>query len=230
MAFMSDNRWKFLVLIPFAALIVSALFFQYATGEIQGALLRETFASTSGYVEMLSAAIEANPVRNAEAYERNVVDSIEYVNSQHPVYASAYKFVDGELFHATGRAFEASAFEPLRYPDFVQAITRLDRGDVAIEYAPEGEARREVYLHFRWMPLYAAPARRYLVVVGVTRDSVTARVAEWVAVGQWACVAVTFALNMWLVLLLMRLGYVYDARAGVKWRSRRPAAGDIERA
>jgi len=75
-----------------------------------------------------------------------------------------------------------------------------------------------LHLYYRWMPLYSPEHERFLVIGGVSSYSVTKNVSLWVSVGQWVSMIITFALNIWLVLLITRLGNVYESRTGDKWR------------
>jgi len=53
---------------------------------------------------------------------------------------------------------------------------------------------------------------------------IASNIPFWASAGQWVSTAGTFILQVWLVVLLARLGHIYDMREGTgaeKWRDRR---------
>ena len=197
------NR-KYLLLLPILFLVAGALFFRFANREIQNALLQEKYVEIVHSVDMLAAAVEANPGRLWQDHERNITDSVEYLDQLYQVYAAAYRPVDGGFTLITERFYETSPFEPFDFCEFTDAINGQDSGGIVIGYAPEGQAYRELYIYFRWMPLYSQPDERYLVIGGVSVHSVTVSVPQWVSAGQLANMGVTFALQIFCVLLYLR--------------------------
>ena len=102
--------------------------------------------------------------------------------------------------------------------EFIQAVFSNDQGKIIIGDTPENQKYRDVYLYYRWMPFYSFAGERYLVVTGVSYYSVVSTIPLWVSVGQWVSTVITFALNTWLILLIVRLGSIYEQRTGEKWR------------
>jgi len=190
----------------------------YATKEIQRALLNEKHIEIVNALEMLGAAVDANPNRQWLDHESYVRESVEFIDKKDQVYACLYKVIAGELVPISERFYETSPLEPTESNEFVDLVFTQENGDFIIGYEPDNQAHREMHLHFRWLPLYSPENERYLVVAGVSEYSVTTVISMWVSVGQWISLLVTFGLNMWLVLLLVRLGGVYADRKGEKWR------------
>jgi len=217
----TDSKRKYLLLIPIVVLVFNAVYFQYATKEIKAAMLQEKFVEVKNELNMLAAAVEANPERIWLDYEKNIVDSVEFLDMLYQVYGAAYKLVDGEFSLITERYFETSIFEPLDFPEFIQSILTEESGSIVIGYAPERQNYRELHLYFRWMPIYSPQNERYLVIAGVSELSVVTEIPLLVSIGLWVSTAVTFLLNVWLIILLTRLGYIYDQRKDEKWRSGR---------
>jgi hypothetical protein len=185
-------------------------------------MLREKYLEVLHAADMLAAAVEANPQREWIDHERNIIDSIEYLDRLYQVYAAAYKPTDGGLALLTNRYYETTPLEPIDYTIFMEAIFAQESGDLVIGFAPENQPYLDVHLYYRWMPRYSPAGERYLVVTGVTERSIVSKIPLWVSTGQWAGMAVTFTLNIWLVVLLTRLGYIYEQRKGDKWRWRDP--------
>jgi hypothetical protein len=214
-----NGKWgKFLILTPVLFLILNAIYFMYASKEIRQTLLDEKYVEIVNAVDMLSAAVEANSERLWFDHEQNIKDSIEYYDILPQIFAAAYKVIDGELVIFTDRVYETSPLEPLERDEFIQAVFSNEQGSIVIGDKPKNQEYREVYLYYRWMPIYSAPDERYLIVMGVSYYSVSSTVPMWVSVGQWASMGVTFAINIWLILLLVRLGHIYESRQGDKWR------------
>jgi hypothetical protein len=170
---------------------------------------------------MLAAVVDADLNREWFDHERNIQNSMEFLDRLYQVYGSAYKIADGQLVLITERFYETSPFEPLEFPEFWDAIFTQESGSLIIGYTPEGQDYRDLHLYFRWMPLYFPADERYLVIAGVSKDSITSTLALWVSIGQWVSMAITFLINAWLITLLARLGYIYEERDGDKWRDRK---------
>jgi len=221
MAFLNHKMKKYLMLLPVVFLILNALYYQYAVRRIQDTMLQEKNVEICDTIDMLSAAVDATPERKWYDHEENIIGAMEDIDRLYQVYGAAYKTVDGELVLITDRVYETTIFDPLDYPEFVNAIKTQDSGDLIIGYTPENQTYRELHLHFQWMPLYSGPDERYLVVGGVSKYSIITKIPVMVSVGQWVSMAITFIINAWLIILIVRLGYIYVQRKGDKWRNRR---------
>ena len=88
---------KYLVLSPIVYLLLSSFFFMYASKEIQNSLMQEKYFEIVHAVDMLAAAVEANPDKTWQDHERNIVDSVEYLDRLYQVYAAAFEPANGEL-------------------------------------------------------------------------------------------------------------------------------------
>jgi len=207
-----NNKWKYLILVPIIFLVANGIYFRHAAKEIQNALLSEKYREAVDIVDMLAAAVEANAERRWLDHEQNMVASVEFIDRLYQVYAGAYKPVGGELALVTERHYETSPFEPFDFAEFAEMAAARESGDLVVGYAPEAQPYRGLHLYFRWMPLYSPPGERYLVVAGVSQYSVTSTIPLWVSAGQWVSMALTFAINVSLILLIARLGYIYERR------------------
>jgi hypothetical protein len=213
-----NSKWKYLLLVPIVFLAMSGIYFRHAAKEIQNALLGEKYKEAIDIVDILAAAVEANTERQWQDHEQNIVASVEYTDRLYQVYAEAYKPIDGELVSITERFYETSPFAPFEFAEFIEMAAAKESGSLVIGYTPDDQDYRGLHLYFRWMPLYSPPDERYLVIVGISRYSVVSTVPLWVSAAQWASMGLTFAINVSLILLLARLGYIYDLRHGNKWR------------
>ena len=218
MKWLNDGWKKYLLLVPILFLLVNALYFKKASQEINRALLEKKYNEVVAQVNMLAASVEADEARTWQEHERNIIDSVEYLDKQYQVYAVAYVPDERGLELITRRHYETSPFNPFEYGEFKASIKGSDSGKITIGYTPENQVYRDLHIYYRWMPVYSSPAERYLVVGGVSEHSVTVPIAEWVSMGQIISMLATFAINMALILLVIRLGRIYDRRGGDKWR------------
>ena len=218
MQFLSHRRKKYLIMLPIVFLVINAFYFMHASKEIQKTLLKEKYVEVINAVDMLATAVEASPNYD---YESNIRDSVEFMDKLYQIYTGAYKLIDGDIVLITDRIYETSSFEPFDYYEFSSIVFEQEDGRLIIGYTPENQTYRELYLYFRWMPVYSLPSEQYLVVAGVSQYSITAAVAQWVSIGQLASMAITFIIDTWLIILLVHLGYVYEQRGNNKWRKER---------
>jgi len=217
----NGNR-KYLHLIPLVILAFLAEAMYYASKKIDAAQLQEKYIQIIESVDMIAAAVEANPDRIWYDHEANIRDSIEYLDGLYQIYGAAYKLIDGKLEIITTRVYETSIFEPLEYPELMEEIFANDSGRHAIGYTPRNQTFRTLYIYYRWMPLYSPHGDRYLVIGGVSEHSIQNRISLLETGWLWIAVIVTAAITIWPVILLIRLGHIYESRNGPdKYRAER---------
>ena len=181
---------KYLILIPLIILISTAFYHRNATKQINATLLSEKCISVQHTVDMLAASQVA-------ANEDNIKSAVEYLDKLFQIYAEAYKVSGDEYVLISERYFETSIFVPFHYPEFVNAITKHESGNLVIGYTPEEQIYRDLHIYFRWI-------NQYLVIAGVSQYSIVSDIPVIVSTGQWANIVITFLLNTWLIVLFKR--------------------------
>ena len=221
MSFLNHKVLRYLVLIPLLFQLANAMYSQRAAHLAAEAMLREKYVDAVEKVDMLAAAVDATPARTWYEHEMNIIGAVTYLDALYQIYGAVYVLADGDLLLITERNFETSIFEPLDYPEFVDAVNANDSGGIIIGYTPEGQAYRELHLYYRWMPLYSSGGERYLVITGVSEHSVVSRTMLLASSWQVVNAILSVLLTAWLVYMIARLGYIYERRRGSKYRDRR---------
>ena len=177
---------------------------------------------------MMAAAVEVNHERISLEHEKNLIASTEYLDKLYRVYAAVYKHYDGQLIKITRRFQDEMEgpddmyFDPFDYPEFVRDIASNDYGGIVVDYRANNNVMHNLHIYYRWMPLYSPPDERYLVVAGVSKYSITSKIAHWETGGHWISIVITAIVCLWGVILLIRLGHVHDSRRGRdKYRDKR---------
>jgi hypothetical protein len=204
-SFLGDRKRKFVILLPLVFLLLNAVFFQYAMRKVQDTILDEKYIEVTRQVEMLATAVDANDSRLWEDHEQNIRASVNYLSHLPMTFAAVYKPVNGELVLITEKS-STTNFDPIIYDVFIDAISTQESGSIYIEFVPVDGPNRLIHLYFRHMPNYSSPDEKYLVVAGISRYSLVTSIPAWVSVGQWAGMAITFALNVWLIIMISRVG------------------------
>ena len=189
------SRCKYLLILPFVFLILTAIYFQSAVRHINDTLLHEMYIAKIETVNTLAAGIEAIPERLRHEHMAAIKESVEYIDKLHQIYGAAYMNTDGGLTLLTKRSYETSVFEPMEYPEFLEAIRTRDRDAITINYIPERQNNRDLYIYFRWVL-----NRQYLLIIGVSRHSVVSEIPVIVSSGVWINTVMTFVLNVLLIL------------------------------
>ena len=209
----NDRKRRYLLLIPVFFLIFNAYYFKSAAKAINNALLSEKYDEVVHFVDMLTVVIDANVSTGGRRYEIFIKDSTEYIDQIPQIYAGAYKLIDGELLLISERYNdEETIFDPFMYPEFSDEVLIHDSGGAVVYFEPENEPSMEIHLYYKWMPTIPDAPDLYLVIAGVSKYSVTAKIALWVSVGQWVSTIITFGLQTWLVVMLAYLGDIYNIR------------------
>ena len=202
--FMEDKKKRYLFLLPVIFLLLNALFFQHASKMIRNSILLEKYADAVNQIEALAAAVEEDHERWFEDHEINIRHFVEFLDNLPMIYAAAYKPTNNELTRFTERYFSTS-FDIQEYDEFYSAIETQDVGNLDIHFTAEDGLLYDLRLYFRYMPLYAPPENRYLVVMGISSYSIITPIPTLVSIGQWISMSLTFALNIWLVIMISRI-------------------------
>ena len=222
LGFLNHKKFKYLILIPVVYLLFNSLYYKHTMANIENAMLQQKYVEITDMVNMLGAAVEASPERDWQEHERNIVDSVEYIDKLYQIYAGIYKPIDMEMVLITERFCETEpkteSFNPFDYPQFQRAILLRDSGKVIVNYASPDQPRYDVHLYFRWMPTSVMHDERYLVVAGVSKHSIITKIPESISIGLWVGTVIIFLLNVWLVVMVSQLGYISEQRGGKKWR------------
>jgi len=205
-----NHSWKrYLILLPIVILVLNAFYFQFATDIIHETIFQEKFIETNNHINMLARAVEANEKRYWEDHQQNIVDSVEFLDSLPLTFAATYKPIDGTL-EPISEIDRMTGFEPLLHDSFNEAVASQDSGKLTIGFTTESGVYREMHIYFTHMPMYAPPDERYLVVAAVCKQSVVTTIPEWVSSGQWISMIITFFINVWLIILIVKLGHIND--------------------
>ena len=84
MSFINHSKYKYLLLLPLLFLVLNALFFQYATKEIQRAMLNQKLTEVKNATDTLAAAIDADPTWAQDDYEINIAGVFMGENGELP--------------------------------------------------------------------------------------------------------------------------------------------------
>jgi hypothetical protein len=221
------RRWEIAVLVPLVILLGLAFVFWHAEGAIYEAQLEGKRVEIWNEVNMLAAGMDANPGKAWHEHESNLQAMVAYLDSQPLTFAAAYRpSVRGPQL-ITNRD-NATNFDPLSEPLFLAEMEAADMqrksfGWVSIGFTPDIGATagvyRDMHVYWRRMPVYAEPDQQYLVVSAVSKHSVSVQIAQWIRITPLISIVVTFMLNIWVAVMLIRLGIVWGDREGEKWRA-----------
>ena len=223
----SNRKWKWLILLPVIVLVVSCVANKMVDREIKRVALEQKKVELTNVIDLIALSLDRDNEAEADKYEQNLIDMVQFVDNMYQVYAAVYRADSGEFYTLTGRTATIRPFIPFDHEAFTEAIMAQESGYVTVVFDPgEPEEARDLHLYFRWAPEHFTKEDRYLIVGGVSRYSVTAKTDVLVSIVPIANTLLTFLLMIFAVLLITRLGFVYDLRMGNKWRDKR-GGGDV---
>jgi len=203
-----------LIAIGFAAIIalVNIIVYEFANTRIEKRVLEEKYIEVVDLINMLGAAVDGNPNRYWEEHEENIVPSIEFLDRKYRVYGAIYKPADNGFELITERfqepiqdknSFSETLFNPFDYQEFIDLIDSKESGQLMLRFKPDGDISHDLHVYYRYMPLYAPPEERYLVIGGLSKYSIVTNSSLWIFVGQCISSLVTTVLGVLLVNWLM---------------------------
>jgi hypothetical protein len=218
------KRWGKILMLPTLLLLLNVMFFQWSNRVTDAVLLQENFDEKIRAVDLFAVINDAVAVGagwSQEEYTEFVSKATQALDDMPMTFAAAYQFADEQYVLVSNRhpSYEGSPFDPMQYPDFVELVTAQESGEYRAMFAPKGSEPREMWIHFQWVPTDPTMSNRYLIVVAISKYTVTNPVPSYVFTAQIITLAETFLLNVWLVVRQKELGYIRDLRKGEKWWS-----------
>ena len=115
-------------------------------------------------------------------YESMLASSVEFIDAQYMVFAAGYN----QDFRLIGQRTKSEAieFNPLGYPEFIDAVLHTENGTIGLWFEDEitGVVGREMMVYYRWIPSNVGLSNRYLITVGISRMSVEHVDTAWVGI------------------------------------------------
>jgi hypothetical protein len=160
-------------------------------------------------------------------YIKAIQFNMDVLNAVDMTHAVAY---DDNLNPLTAQSYlndQDDPFDPLLYPEFLDAIKQNDRGEMILRQESEAIGVSEMYLYYRWVPTSRELEGRFLTVIAISTDAVHIGLFSEIDRSVVAIIITTTVLNVCLVALLCSLGNVYVGRKGKqKWRSKEDMQDD----
>jgi hypothetical protein len=222
-----NGRLKYIFLVPIIIMIGFAIFFQKAFDEIESSTFEEKIVEKKSDIDLIAFAfeqfIEKDQISVNQHGKEYLIQMIEEIDRESSIFAAAYssdlklrtnRYVD--LKYTTSiqvnQINSRDFFSPLRSSAFTKLIQENDSGLETMPYFANDPNSSLISLYFKWTSSNTA-SDRYLLVVGVLPDSVITQPAAWVKVGMVFQIAITYAANIGLIILLCYLGNIQTNRS-----------------
>ena len=201
----AHSSWKngaiFKVLIVALAGVLMLMFFYMANTEINRMLLAEKVIEKQFQISLVArhtdylVASGGDWASGYNEYVGTILNSIEMLDESYMTYAAVF---DEDLNNLSARSpsYDGSPFEPAEFPEFIQAVSGYESGDLVLPFTPPGAKLRDMYLHYRWLPSDAAMQNRVLAVVAISEYSVTTKVSVWIMVTALILIACAVVLSV----------------------------------
>ena len=220
MKFLNDGR-KYLIAIALVILIAFCGFFYYAFAHVNDALLREKIIDRKFDVDLICDQIDHFVELDNDWEEYDYRTTLAYVVAEIDGTVGTYaELFDKDMNGVSERTplYEGAPFDPREYPELMEAIRAKERGEMNVLF-DKGAAPHDMNIYFRWVPTDKTLTNRYLVIIGVTQVSVNTTISALLKYGAVALIVVAAIFIIGSVILLCRLGYIYQSRGGTdKWR------------
>ncbi|MCL1964266.1 MAG: hypothetical protein FWF69_04305 [Firmicutes bacterium] len=214
---------KYPFLMVFLVLIAFCAYFYVARNNMDETLLKEMIADRRVAIDTICDTInrfvEADNDWATYDYVTILSGVVAELDAARGVYAELF---DTDMHNLSKRwqAFvEDAAFEAEDYPALLQTMRENERGEVTIWFDKPDTPSHDIHIYYRWVPTNKALEGRLLIVLGVSKYAINHNISSWITYGAAALIAVTAVLMLGAVMLLCRLGYIYQQRGGAdKWR------------
>jgi hypothetical protein len=216
---------RYLLLLPIITMILFTNVLVNLIEGLDGAILKEKVIEKQVDVDLIAYQIDQMMERGHhwglyyQFYEDCIISGIETVDSLHETYAAVFNEDLAEL-SARQTEYGDDPFNPVTYPDFVEAVQSNESGEFSIVYQPVGYTSRVMHMYYRWLPSNPDIKERFLLVSGVSNMSVQTNESMQLVLGIAALIIVTTVLNCAIVILLNKTAHIAaEGRALLRQRS-----------
>ena len=222
MADIFNGKMKYLFLVPIAMIIFFALLNNAEITRLRHELFEETKTTKQEKVDLIAnfidKEIELCMVYKENEYRELLTDYLANLSSSGNVFTGLYDN-DLNLISSNNIDIDGKDFNPLQFD--ISDITRMSHsGWITNLHFDNGQtSEAPIHMYYRWVPDASLSDESFLVIVGITHESITIDPARLLTFGLVMQMAVTFVMNVVLVLLLCYLGVIYRSRSGAKWRA-----------
>jgi hypothetical protein len=206
------SKLKYLYLLPILLLIGFSIFFNYIYNERQREVINEKMIEKRTEVEIIVAQVDRYVEIDKDWGTYNYAADISYVveklDRMYGVFAAVYddkfRLVSKRVLSGESEDESDNLFDPVQSSDFIIKAQYNNSGNLELPY---NRGRDEVVMHtyFQWVPTKPSYERRLLVVIGITPDSAQTHPENFMTFGMIGLIAVTFLLNLGLVIMISRL-------------------------
>jgi len=184
--------------------------------EIAKASLEEKYIEVYHEVNMLAVGVEMLEYPYCD--EESIIAQVEYLDKLYRVYASIYKYnEEGGLILITERHqdpidMSEVLFNPFNYEEFNEHILTHNDGKLVLDFTPKhSKVTHVLHVYYRWVPHYFNVEDRYLIIAGVSAQSVVNPMPVWLAAGRIITAVSMFIMALWIFVLLVRRENDYRA-------------------
>ena len=218
---------KYLFVAALLILVAFCFYFSYAFKSVEDTLVREKAWEKQQDVNLLCGVVDSlveidEAMRYSYGYEEVLQFAVQYIEANYTsTFARVFDDNLNPLTPLSPGVGGGQKHDPLDYPEFVEAVCNNESGSLVYWYETEQAGGRYIHMYFRWVPTDTSRTSRYLVAVGISKYTIKESIDPKVTYGAVALIIVAAVFIISTVILLCRLGYIYEQRAGSKWRGRR---------
>ena len=215
--------WKYLPIIP---ILICAGFILYNAGvsrEITETLLNEKFEEKMQTIDGIAGDIDGliQKDNDWDTYDYEWMLAQRMTTEDEKPYTFAALYSEGLDNLSARHPSYTSAYEPLEISEFRGQVQIQESGIAVLPFTPEGQPERDMHIYFRWVPTDDQLEHRYLLVVAISKYSITNKVTDWVGWGAIAQTIYTFIVTVFMTLIITRGGTFLGKRTGpTVWRGK----------
>jgi len=201
-----NGKMKYLFLAPITVLIIFAILNQSALTRLNSELFDNKKNAAQAEIDHLANIVESlneyDVNLSKDGYENILISEIKKINSNENVFAALYDQNLKPVSYGSAVSQYVS-FDPAQFPQFNRDVINGQYGWLKnLSYTNANLQTMPLDVYYRQTPVNASGTERYIMVVGVSGESVTIPLNTWLTTGMILQLAVTFIMNMVFILFL----------------------------
>lgn len=218
-----NGKMKYLFLVPIMMIILFAWLNRTEIARLRNELFELAKVERQSEIDLIANMIDKEnelgmDFRKSD-YEILLSDYLANLSISRNVFTGLY---DSRLNLIADNKIKVDGkdFDPLLQDNFFIVTIRESGWITSNLFSENGQtSEAPIHMYYRWVPNTSLSDDNFLMVVGVSHDSIAIDPGRLLTMGMIIQMVVTFIINMIFVLLLCYLGKIYRSRKGEKWRA-----------
>ena len=208
MHYINKDTRRYILLGAILVLVCFTLRLHYAYADARYKLLQEKRANVTYTANHICKVVDYLVERDGGGWEaKKYKDVFSFLVGELDATANAYAELFDDQFNKLSErtpVFPSRTFDIEEFPELKELLLADETGNYVVWFDPmDGKtAPHDLYLYWRWVPTGKHHENRLLLIVGCTKYSVSAELADWAMIDNVALLFISMSIIIVCMMML----------------------------